>query len=725
MSRPTTTAHVLPGAAIGDIVLAVTTRGVTRGLLLSAAIAMAVATAWRAAAAPSAARDWPAYGGGPEGIRYSPLAQITRANVTRLAVAWTYDTGEDGGLQTNPIVVGRTLYTTTPHHRTIALDAATGAVRWSFDAGLNTRGANRGVTYWTDGRAARIFTAVDRFVYALDAATGRPIASFGRAGRIDLHEGLGRPPESQSVRLTTPGTIYRDLLIVGGRVSEGLPASPGDIRAIDVRTGAVRWTFRTIPAAGEPGAETWPAGARETSGGANNWAGVSVDTARGIVFVPTGSAAADFYGANRPGDNLYANTLLALDAATGKRLWHYQTVRHDIWDRDLPAPPALVTVTRGGRRVDAVAQTSKQGILWLFERTTGRPLFPIVERPFPASTVPGEQASRTQPQPLLPAPFTRQRLTEDMLTRRTPAAHADVLARFRRFRSDGQFVPLGVDVETIVFPGFDGGAGWGGPAFDPASGLLYVNANELPCTGLLAPAATGSDARQLYVRECAACHRDDLTGAPPQIPSLVDVGRRKSPADLIRIVRRGVGRMPGQPALAADVVEAIVGFIGSGENRDVAHAGATGTSQSYRFTGYTRFLDPDGYPSIAPPWGTLTAIDLNTGAHAWQVPLGEYPELAAQGMATTGTESYGGPIVTGGGLVFIGATSYDKKVRAFDKATGALLWEATLPFSAVGTPATYEVDGRQFLVVPAGGGKARRPEPSGGVYVAFALPAGS
>jgi len=695
------------------------------GLLLAGALSMTAVAAWRAADdAPPAMRDWPAYGGGPAAIRYSPLAQITPANVKRLRVAWTYDSGEEGGLQTNPIVVGRTLYTTTPLHKTVALDAATGAVRWTFDSGLTSRGPNRGVTYWTDGRSARIFAAADHFLYALDAQTGTPIETFGRAGRIDLHEGLGRPPELQSVRLTTPGVIYRDLLIIGGRVNEGLPASPGDIRAIDVRTGATRWTFKTIPAAGEAGAETWPSGARDESGGANNWAGMAVDAARGIVFVPTGSAAADFYGADRPGDNLYANTLLALDAATGKRLWHFQTVHHDIWDRDLPAPPALVTVTHDGRRVDAVAQTSKQGIVWLFERTTGKPLFPIEERPYPASGVDGERASPTQPQPVKPAPFARQRLTEDMLTRRTPAAHAAVLEAFRRFRSDGQFVPLGVGVETVVFPGFDGGGGWGGPAFDPSTGLLYVSATEMACTGMLAPAVTGSSGRQLYVKECAACHRDDMSGSPPQIPSLVDAGRRKPPAELTRIVRQGVGRMPGLPALSPEAVDAIVAFIGTGENRDVEHAGATTGGQRYRFTGYKRFLDPDGYPAIEPPWGTLTAIDLNTGERAWQIPLGEYPELAAQGLTNTGTELYGGPIVTAGGLVFIGATSYDKKVRAFDKTTGALLWEATLPFSAAGTPATYEVDGRQYLVVPAGGGKARRPEPSGGVYVAFALPAG-
>jgi quinoprotein glucose dehydrogenase len=668
-------------------------------------------------------RGWPVYGGGPDGIRFSPLAQITTANVAQLQVAWTYDSGEQGGLQTNPIVIGRTLYTTTPRHKVVALDAATGAVRWTFDSGLKSSGANRGVTYWSDGTSPRIFAAADHYVYALDATTGKPIETFGTAGRIDLHDGLGRAPALQSVRLSTPGVIYRDLLIVGGRVNEGLPASPGDIRAIDVRTGATRWTFKTIPAAGETGAETWPAGARDFSGGANNWAGMSVDTERGIVFVPTGSAAADFYAADRPGDNLYANTLLALDAATGRRIWHFQTVHHDIWDRDLPSPPALVTVTHGGRRIDAVAQTSKQGFVWLFERATGKPLFPIEERPFPASSVDGEQASRTQPWPTKPVPFARQRLTEDMLTRRTPAAHAWAVAEFKRFRSDGQFVPLAVGVETVVFPGFDGGGGWGGPAFDPATGLLYVSATEMACTGMLAPAVTATNARQLYLQQCAACHRDNLTGSPPQIPSLVDVGSRKPAAEIARIVRQGVGQMPGLPALSTETVDAIVGLLSTGENRDVAHATAPSGAQRFRFTGYKRFLDPDGYPAIEPPWGTLTAIDLNTGERAWQIPVGEYPELAAQGITNTGTELYGGPIVTAGGLVFLGATSYDKKVRAFDKATGALLWQATLPFSAAGTPATYEVDGRQFLVVPAGGGKARRPEPSDGVYVAFALPA--
>jgi quinoprotein glucose dehydrogenase len=703
-----------------------TTRRIGAGLAAGAAMALVVGFGLQViragqAGKPPAPRDWPAYGGGPASIRYSPLTQITRANVQDLEVAWTYDPHETGGLQTNPIVVGRTLYTTTPLHHVVALDAATGAVRWTFDSGLTSRGPNRGVMYWSDGASARIFAAADHYVYALDAATGTTIPGFGIAGRIDLHEGLGGKPEDQSVRLTTPGVIYKDLLILGGRTSEGLPASPGDVRAFDVRTGALRWTFHTIPLAGEPGAETWPADARAASGSANSWPEMALDAARGIVFVPTGSAAPDFYGARRHGDNLYANSLLALDAATGKRIWHFQAVHHDIWDRDFPSSPSLVTVTHDGRRIDAVAQATKHGVLYLFERTKGTPLFPIEEKPYPASAVDGEQTAATQPLPTRPAPFARQRLTEDLLTTRTPAAHAAALASFKGFKNGGQFLPFGVDVDTVVFPGFDGGAEWGGQAFDPATGLYYVNANEMAWTGALAATPTGTTAKQLYLTSCGTCHRDDLSGAPPQIPSLAGIGARKTPAELAQVVRQGVGRMPGQPALSATAVDAIVAFVSTGQDRDVDHASASSSTLKYRFTGYKKFLDPDGYPAIAPPWGTLTAIDLNTGEQKWQVPLGEYPELTAQGIPVTGTENYGGPVVTAGGLVFIGATSFDKKIRAFDKATGRLLWQATLPASATGTPATYEVDGRQFLVVPAGGGTDKPGQPSGGAYVAFAL----
>jgi quinoprotein glucose dehydrogenase len=697
------------------------------GAARAAVVAGALAAAAFVQAPAERYRTWEAYGGGAEQIRYSALDQITTANVQRLTVAWTYDSGETGGLQANPVIVGDTLYTTTPRHHVVALDAATGTPRWRFDAGIESTGPNRGVMYWADGGERRVFAAVDSFVYALDAGTGRPIPAFGTGGRIDLREGLGRPPGEQSVRLTTPGVIHRDLLIVGGRVSEGLPASPGDIRAYDVRTGALRWTFHTIPHPGEPGYDTWPPDAWTYSGAANSWPGMALDRARGIVFAPTGSAAADFYGANRTGANLYANCLLALDAATGRLIWYYQAVHHDIWDRDFPSPPSLVTVTHDGRRIDAVAQTSKHGFVFLFERTTGRPLFPIEEQPFPASTVPGEHAWPTQPIPTRPEPFARQRLTADLLTTRTPEAHAAAVEAFKAVHSDGPFVPLPVGRDTIVFPGFDGGAEWGGSAFDPATGLLYVNANEMAWTGALAPTRAGSSGRDLYLRTCASCHGDNLQGAPPQFPSLVDAASRLSAGEIARVIRQGGGRMPAMPALDDDVVQAIVTFVKT--RKDVEMDGppagtsvADRTASAFRFTGYKKFLDPDGYPAIAPPWGTLSAIDLNTGARAWQVPLGEYPELAAKGVPTTGSENYGGPVVTAGGLVFIGATSFDRKVRAFDKATGKLLWEAVLPYSATGTPATYDVAGRQFLVVPAGGGKGRRGEPSGGVYVAFSLP---
>jgi len=668
---------------------------------------------------PVPSRGWPALGGGPQGIRYSSLDQINRTNVRQLEVAWTFDSGEEGGLQASPIVVDGVVYTTTPKHHVVALDAATGALLWKFDSGIKLSGANRGVTYWASGDDRRVFTGQDHFVYALDARTGQPIPGFGRGGRIDLAEDLGRPPAEQSIRLTTPGLVYKDLLIVGGRVSEGLPATPGDIRAFDARTGERRWSFHTIPHPGEPGYETWPRDAWRYSGAANNWAGMALDEARGILYAPTGSAAADFYGANRAGDNLYANSLIALDAATGKRTWHFQAVRHDIWDRDFPSQPSLVTVTRGGARVDAVAQTSKQGYVFLFDRATGAPLFPIEEHPFPPSTLEGEVTARTQPLPARPAPFARQRLTEEMLTSRTPEARQAAVEAFRKFRSDGQFVPFAVGKDTIVFPGFDGGAEWGGSAFDPESSLLYVNANEMAWTGALAPSVPVKGGRTLYLQSCASCHRDNLRGAPPQIPSLIGAARGKPGGELFGIIRKGQGRMPGFPTLSEEEVDALVDYLKTGRSRAVT-PGTSATALKYRFTGYKKFLDPDGYPAIAPPWGTLTAINLDTGDQAWQVPLGEYPKLAAQGLTNTGTENYGGPVVTAGGLVFIGATCFDKKLRAFDKATGERLWEATLPFSAIGTPATYEVGGRQFVVVPAGGGKDGGP--TGGLYVAFALP---
>ena len=422
------------------------------------------------------------------------------------------------------------------------------------------------------------------------------------------------------------------------------------------------------------------------------------------------------------GDDLFANCLIALNAETGERIWHFQGVRHDIWDRDFPAPPVLVTVKREGGDVAAVAQTSKQGYVYLFDRADGKPLFPIEYRAYPKSAVPGEAAAAEQPLPARPAPYARQKLTEDSLTNRTPQAHQWALAKFRTLRSEGPFVPLDTKQETVIFPGFDGGAEWGGPAFDPETGLLYVNSNDIAWYAQLAentgPSASG---RGLYRNQCAICHRDDMTGSPPTFPALKGAGKRLGRDAIAGVIEKGRGRMPAFPGLSTAQIEALMDYITRGESKELPSTDSTASWMRYRFLGYTRFLDPDGYPAVAPPWGTLNAINLNTGEYAWKIPLGEYPELAARGMKNTGTENYGGPIVTAGGLLFIGATNYDKKFRAFDKSTGELLWETTLSFAGNATPITYEVEGRQYVVIAAGGGKDARSK-SGGVYVAFALP---
>ncbi len=666
-------------------------------------------------------RDWSAYGGGPLGDHYSPLAQINRANVRQLQVAWSFDTGEQGGLQTSPIIVEGVLYGLTPTQKVFALDAATGNLLWKFDSGVKGTQPNRGLAFWTDGKTPRILAGVMNFVYALDAATGKPISTFGHDGRIDLRENLGRgPADAQSIFLTSPGVVYKDLLIVGGRYPETLPAPPGDIRAFDIRTGELRWSFHTIPHPGEFGYETWPADAWKSSGAANNWAGMSLDPVRGIIYVPTGSAAFDFYGADRLGDNLFADSLLALDALTGKRIWHFQSVHHDIWDRDFPSPPALLTIRRNGNQIDAAAQTTKQGFVYLFDRANGKPLFRIENRKYPASTIPGEIAAKEQPLPAKPAPFARQLLTERLLTDRTPEAHRWAMEKFAKFRSEGQFVPFSVGKDTVIFPGFDGGAEWGGPAVDPESGIIYINSNEMAWTGALAENTGGNSSKSIYLSQCGVCHGDKMYGSPPAIPSLIGIGDRVPPQEIVATIKNGKGRMPGFPNLTEDQMFALIEYLTSGESKEMESAGPPPPQIKYRFTGYKKFLDPDGYPAIAPPWGTLNAINLNTGEYVWKIALGEYPELAAKGMQNTGTENYGGPTVTAGGLVFIGATDFDKKFRAFDKLTGELLWETTLPFSGNATPATYMVQGRQFVVIAAGGGKDPKSK-SGGVYVAFAL----
>jgi quinoprotein glucose dehydrogenase len=674
--------------------------------------------------------DWPVYGGQAEGDHYSSLTQINRANVHLLKEAWTFDAAEEGGLETNPVMIGRTLFAYTASQKVIALDAANGKLLWKFDSGVRSSQPARGVAYWTDGVHGRVLAGVMNYLYALDGQTGKPIPTFGEQGRIDLRKGLRADYLSQSVALTSPGIVYQDLIIIGGRNPETYPAPPGDIRAFDVRTGALRWTFHTIPHPGEFGYATWPPNAWRSAGAANNWAGMALDEHRGIVYVPTGSAVFDFYGADRVGDDLFADTLLALDAKTGKRLWHFQGVHHDIWDRDFPSPPALLSVRHNGGCVDAVAQITKQGFLYLFDRTTGKPLFPIEERHYPASEVPGEVAAPTQPSPAMPAPFTRQVLTPDLLTTRTPEAHEKAVKDFATFRSGGQFLPIGLNQETVVFPCFLGGAEWGGPAVDRTRGVIYVNANEAACVlALTENHPTASTGERIYHNQCSLCHGKDLAGSPPLYPSLVDVGKRLSSQQIEAKIAEGGGRMPAFPNLRDAHLAALIQFLtkqqatsaSDPDEGGIYSAASDGTTMKYEVTGSRDFVDAEGFPAITPPWGTLNAIDLNSGRYLWKIPFGEYPELAAKGMTNTGSENYGGPIVTASNLLFIGATADDKKFRAFDSKTGKLLWETVLPFAGTATPATYMVDGRQYVVIASGGSQFVKG-PTGSMYVAFSLP---
>jgi glucose dehydrogenase len=673
--------------------------------------------------------DWSAYLGGPEALHYSTLRQIHPGNVHKLQVAWTYETGDaspGSEMQCNPIIVDGVLYATTPKLRVIALDAATGKLRWSFDPNEGRKVAgkirNRGLNYWRDGSDQRILFASRHYVYAVDAVTGKAIPEFGQEGRVDLRDGLGRPPQGITIGMTSPGVIYKDQLIVGSLLSEALPSPPGDIRSYDVRTGKLRWSFHTIPHPGEFGYDTWPKDAWKYSGSANNWAGLTLDVKRGLVFAGTGSAAFDFYGSNRLGDNLFANCVLALNAETGERVWHFQAVKHDLWDRDLPAPPTLVTVRRNGRLIDAVAQITKSGHTYVFNRETGESLFPIAYREYPASEVDGEVAAKTQPLPLKPPAFARQILTEEMLTKRTPEAHKAVVEKFRKVRSAGQFTPPSFE-GTVIFPGFDGGGEWGGAGFDPETGLLYVNSNEMPwILRLVERPKNEPSGRGLYARECASCHRQDLKGTPPEFPSLTNLSDKYTLREIEAFIRAGGGRMPGFSHLQNPGIRAVARYVMTGEDTPTAEQAGTPSPMylKYSMDGYNKFLDPDGYPAVEPPWGTLNAINLDTGELAWKVPFGEFPELAAKGFRNTGTENYGGPVITASGLLFIGATNYDKKFHAFNKRTGKLLWETTLPAAGNATPATYEVKGRQFVVIAAGGGKTDAPP--GGSYVAFALP---
>ena len=693
--------------------------------------------------ASAADSNWGTYLGDKASSHYSTLKQITPRNVAKLEVAWTFraggmDTNNRSQIQCNPLVIDGVLFGTTPDLQLFALDAATGRELWRFNPasvkGITKAGVNRGLVHWGTGAERRILYGNDRFLHAIDAATGQRIPSFGDGGSIDLKRDLGRDVSGLSVQSTTPGVVYGELLIMGMRLGEGpAPAAPGHIRAYDVRTGKLAWRFNSIPHPGEPGYETWPPNAYQYIGGVNVWTGFALDEKRGLVFCPTGSAAFDFWGGNRIGQNLFANCLIALDAKTGKRVWHQQLVHHDLWDRDLPAPPNLLTVTHGGKRTDAVAQVTKSGHVFTFNRETGEPLFPIRGVPVPMSDLQGESAWPTQPVPSKPAPFSRQLFTYNDITDISPESHRQVLERFTKIRPHTPFLPPSRE-GTIIFPGFDGGAEWGGAATDP-DGVLYVNGNEMPWVMTMVetkskggePLATGE---AIFTQICAACHGLDRIGNKAQnVPPLLGVEQRLKKPDVLALLKTGKGVMPAFDFLTENQRQLVVDYLlGSappavpvndgGRKEELGGVDVLGTIP-YTMTGYHRWLDTNGYPAIKPPWGTLNAIDLNTGEYRWRVTLGEWPELTAKGIAPTGTENYGGPVVTAGGLVFI-AASRDEHLRAFDGKTGKELWKAKLPAAGYATPATYSVNGRQYLVIACGGGKIGTK--SGDAYVAFALP---
>lgn len=702
--------------------------------------------------------DWPKYGGNSEGSRYAELTQINVKNVGQLQLVWSYDTGENNNpdgkgndMQCQPIVVNGILYGTTPGLKLFAADAATGKELWKYDPFSNPNVKPsfhpvRGVVYWEEGADKRILYSVGTKLMAINALTGKLIEHFGENGLVDLHAGLGDKAtlgydvNNFNIRSTTPGVIFKNLLIMGSSVSEGGDALPGHIRAFDVRTGKLAWVFRTIPLPGEYGYETWSKDSYKKLGGANCWAGMVVDDKRGTVFLGTGSPSVDFYGGARKGTNLFANCIIALNAETGKRIWHFQTVHHDLWDRDIPCPPNLVTVMHKGpdghsRKVDAVAQATKDGLIFVFDRDTGKPLFPIKEVPVPkVVALPGEAPWHTQPVPVKPAPFSNQTFTKADLTDISPQSAAYAQSVFEKSRGGLKNLPPSTK-ETLYY-GIGGGAEWGGSAVDP-NGTMYINANNmlwlLKMQVANAPALTKGE--KLFTTNCAVCHamnsKNAAAASKQAYPNLHDVGKKLTRQQIGALLQAGRGRMPSFQHISKPDREAIVHFLLKTEppiKADDIHrvvAVETKTEQSFPHTplyqnkGFSQFRDLDNYPAIKPPWGTLNAVDLNTGEYLWKVPLGEYPELAKKGIPTTGTENHGGPLVTAGGLLFIAAT-YDEKLRAFDTKTGKVVWEHTLPAGGFATPITYKVNGKQYIAIAAGG--TRYNLKPGSKYVAFALP---
>jgi quinoprotein glucose dehydrogenase len=687
----------------------------------------------------AADKNWPVYNGDFGATKYSPLAQINRTNVTRLKPAWIYRCDDmtlrpASTIECNPLVIDGTMYLTTAGLKVVALNATTGKEMWRFDPwnGAGGRGVNRGLMFWKSGNDRRLFMPAGSFLYSINASDGSLIKSFGHEGRIDLHDGLDRDVFFLGVGASSPGVIYKDLIIMGSVVGEGpAPAAPGHIRAFDVRTGARKWIFHTIPHPGELGYDTWPPEAWKTIGGANSWGGLTLDVERGIVFAATGSASYDHFGGNRIGQNLFSNCVLALNAATGERLWHFQTVHHDLWDYDNPSQPTLVTVEHNGKRIDAVAQSTKVGNIFLLDRLTGKPLFPVEERPVPQSEIPGEKSWPTQPFPTKPPAFARQRFTEDDVTDLSPKAHDFVLDQLRKMKTGSVFTPPGLQ-PSVAIPQFNGGGEWGGAAFDPETRLLYVNASNEAEWISMVPSKPREDmtvtelGSLIYGTICSACHGFEKVNNPasPSFATLKTVKDRMTKQQALDLVKTGRNQMPSFATLSDLERNAVISFLFEEKNAEKIPAKDLNLSWANEIpfvaTGHHDFRDDEGFPANKRPWGVLNAIDLDRGEIRWQVPLGTYPKLEARGLAATGTFNIGGPLVTAGGLVFIGA-AMDERFHAFDKQTGRLLWEFQIDAGGYATPASFEIAGRQYIVIAAGGGGKPETKP-GNAFYCFALP---
>jgi glucose dehydrogenase len=618
---------------------------------------------------------WRTYGGGPHSSQYSALKQIDKSNVNRLEVVWSFPVGERS-FSLNPVVIDRTMYVTARDNEVVALDAVTGKELWSH-ANEGAVGA-RGINYWqnADGSDRRLLYLASGYLTAIDARTGKSLDGFGDHGRVDLRDALKSDGwDVSKVRpLTTsnPGRVFENLMIVPlPAQGAGYSSTPGDVTAWDVVSGKLVWIFHSIPHPGEFGYDTWPKDAYKTAGGVHNWSEFTVDEANGIAFVPFGTARYDFFGGNRPGNNLFGNSLVALDARTGKRIWHQQLVHHDLWDFDLPQAPKLLTIHVNGRARDVVAQGTKHGFVFVFDRKTGEPIWPIEERPVPQSDLPGEHSSPTQPFPTKPPPFAVQSFTERDINPYLPKDEQETLRqRLKTSRNEGLFTPPSLR-GTISMPGHNGGANWASSAVDPINGEMYVVSKNLP-----------------------VMIRAELSDEEPSARSIV-------------------GKVVTPEEAAAAMAKA----------KEAAAKGPV------RYTAPYDFLrsPTTGLTAIKPPWSQLTAYDLNTGTIKWQVPDGSTP---GPGFPADSGAHYprGAPLVTAGGLVFV-ATAQDRRLRAYDRDTGKVLWSKELPGGSEGIPATYEIDGRQYLALAVAAGNGLFPPtvdtgmpPPQRAYMVFALP---